>query len=314
MNAETYAEWLRCQGYRVVRTPSGYWYEASPRVYHAFPYHRLIEPPDKEVVGLLREHRALGLRYSAPVTASHGKVSYHVVCERPYDLESLSQRAHQDARQGLQHVSIEPISFSRLATEGWQLRVETLERHGQGNAECLDWWCRLCLSAADLPDFEAWGAMKDGQLVASSLAYAWDDCYVLSYQQSATSYLPYGVNNAIFFAVAHKALQRPGISKVLCGLQSLNGPWSVDEFKFHMGCTARPVRQQVVVHPWLAPFANRTSHAVVKRMLSRDPGNLTLARAEGMLRFYLEGKRPVTRQDWPDGLIHHKRELLESIQ
>jgi hypothetical protein len=45
-----------------------------------------------------------------------------------------------------------------------------------------------------------------------------------------------------------------------------------------------------------------------------EPDNPTLAKAEGMLRFYLEGKRPPARQDWPDGLAQRKGELLEASQ
>jgi glycosyltransferase involved in cell wall biosynthesis len=81
MNADTFAEWFRRQGYRVVRTPSSYWYEAGARAYQAFPYHRLIEPSEQELRGLLLKSNGAALRYSAPVTSARGKVSYHVVCQ-----------------------------------------------------------------------------------------------------------------------------------------------------------------------------------------------------------------------------------------
>jgi len=95
-------------------------------------------------------------------------------------------------------------------------------------------------------------------------------------------------------------------------LHSLDAPASVDEFKFRMGYTAKPVRQQVVFHPWLAPVFNRASHAVVKQLLHRYPDHPTLAKAEGMLRFYLEGKRPLNEQNWPECLTHRKKELLKN--
>ena len=83
MTAEVFAEWLRRQGHRVVRTASSYWYDVSPRVFQAFPYHWIIEPSEEELGRLLRENNAIALRYSAPVSAPQGKVSYHVVCEDP---------------------------------------------------------------------------------------------------------------------------------------------------------------------------------------------------------------------------------------
>ena len=94
MNAETFAEWLRRQGYHVVRTPSSYWYETSSRDYQAFPYHWVIEPDEGELNQLLRQNRAIALRYSTPFTAPRGKLSYHVVCQDPaYELATLPRQA-----------------------------------------------------------------------------------------------------------------------------------------------------------------------------------------------------------------------------
>ena len=126
---------------------------------------------------------------------------------------------------------------------------------------------RLCQCAEDLPGFEAWGALHDGELVASCLTFVCDDCYTVPHEQSDSSQLRNRVNNAIFYSVTHQALQRPGISKVFYCLESLDAPESVDEFKFRMGYTAQPVRQRVVFHPWVTPFVNTTSHSAVKQLL-----------------------------------------------
>jgi hypothetical protein len=295
-----------------VRTASSFWYEASPRVYQAFPYHWVIEPQEKELRRLLVKNNAIALRYSAPLTATRGKVSYHVVCEDPtYDLPSRPRQARQNVRKGLKYASIEPIPISRLATEGWSLRQETLAHQGRAGAESEAWWCRLCLSAEGLPGFEAWGAIHNGQLVASFLAFTCGSCYILPYAQSATSHMKYRVNNAVFYAVTHEALTHSGIKEVFLGLHSLDAPASVDEFKFRMGYTPRPVRQRVVFHPCLALLFNRLSHAVIKRRLDRRPESPTLAKVEGMVRFYLEGKRPPIAHEWPECLAHCRSDLLE---
>ena len=42
------------------------------------------------------------------------------------------------------------------------------------------------------------------------------------------------------------------------------------------------------------------SHAVVRKLLKLTPGNPTLAKAEGMMRFYLEGLRPLEDQNCPE--------------
>jgi len=152
--------------------------------------------------------------------------------------------------------------------------------------------------------------MHKGQLVASFLSFTCDGCYTLSYLQSATAHLEHRVNNALFYTVTREALSRPGISKVFAGLQSLDAPASVDEFKFRMTYTAQPVRQRVVFHPWLVPVLNRVGHVIVKRLLRWCPDYPALSKAEGMLRFYIEGKRPLREQTWPDHLAHRRQELL----
>ena len=310
MNAAIFAEWLRRQGHRVVRTPSSYWYEVSERVYQAFPYFWQIAPSEAELSHLLHKQRAIALRYSTSVGAPYGKVSYHVVCERPYDLSVLPRTTRQNVMRGLQYARVEPIPMSRLASDGWAMRLETLQRQGRVDAENETWWRHLCHSAADLPGFEAWGAFHEDELVASCLAFACDDYYTVPYQQSASAHLQNRVNNALFFEVVCQALERLDKKTVFFCLQSLDAPASVDDFKFRMGFTALPVRQRVVFHPWLAPFLGAGSHAMLKRWVARYPQKTVLAKAEGMLRFYLEGQRAPESQDWPKELVARRSELL----
>jgi hypothetical protein len=309
MNPETLAEWMRRQGHHVLRTAGSYWYEVGLHVYQAFPYHWLITPTEEELDEFLKKERAIALRYSTPQTASIGQISYHVVfTDKTYDLSILPRKVRYRVRKGLGYAKIEPISFPRLAKEGWALRIETLVRQGRSGAESQQWWERLCLSAEGLPGFEAWGALHEGQLVASLIAFTMDGCTSIFYQQSLTDQLKYGVNNALTYAFTTEVLSRPGISQIFYGLHSLDAPPSVDDYKFRMRYKAMPVRQRVVFNPWLKPFINRVSYAVIKQLRNFRPGNATLAKAEGMFRFYLEGQRPLNQQAWPEALIQTKSE------
>ena len=301
-------------GVRVVRTASSYWYEAGSHVYQAFPYQWLVEPVEQELNDLLINHHAIALRYSTPVTNPLGKVSYHVVCDGNCDLEALPRQARQCVRKGLAYASVEPIPLARLADEGWKLRQETLQRQGRASAENQEWWRTLCDSAEDLPGFEAWGAIHEGELVASFLAFTCENCFTLPHEQSATAHLDHRVNSAIFYAVAHQALARPAISRVFFGVESLDAPSTVDEFKFRMGFAAKPVRQRVVFHPWLAPLANTDlCCAIVRQLLRRRPDSIALAKGEGMLRFCREGRRSPGDQTWPDSLVERRNELSKSL-
>jgi len=313
MNAEIFAEWLRRQGHHIVRTASSFWYDPGPRIYEAFPFHWIIQPSEQELHELLSRERAVGLRYSTPLDTANGQVSYHVVFDSgPYNLQMLSANARSKVRRGLKRCQVEHISIERLAQEGWRLQHDTLERQGRSRSMSQDKWQRICLAAKDLPGFEAWGAIVQGDLAATILTACIDDTCCVLHAQSHRQYFGSYVNNAVSYTMSHEMLSRPAVRMVLYSQHSLDAPASVDEFKFRMGYTAKPVRQRMVFHRWLAPAFNRASHAVLKQPLRWYPDYPTLSKAEGMLRFYLEGKRPLNEQDWPECLTHLKRELLEA--
>jgi hypothetical protein len=311
---EAAVEWLRRQGHRVVISPSACWYDAASGVYQAFPYHRVISPSEDELRGVFKETRAYGLRYSAPLMSPSGKISYHIVYTRSaYGLEHLSRQTRQNVRKGMEYASIEPISFTRLAEEGWGLRAETLARQGRDRAETEAWWKRLCLSAEGLPGFEAWGASRDGKLVAALIVYLAGDCFVMLYQQSLTDHLKFGVNNALGFVFTQNALTRPGVKRLFYGFESLDASWRVDEFKLRMGYIAEPVRQRVVFHPALRPLVRPATLSVLDYLGGKVLHNPRWLKAAGMMRFCLEGNRPLSQQDFPECLLHQKKEWLDKI-
>jgi hypothetical protein len=313
MNPEIFAEWLRRQGYRVIRSSSSYWYEASPRVYQAFPYHWVIQPPEDEILGLLRQHHAIALRYSAPVSSPLGKISYHAIYDQPaYTLEGLDRRSRQNIRTGLKNCSVEPVTFQRLAEEGWCLEEDTAARQGRKPAMDQETWRRRYLAAADLPGFEAWGALVEGRLTASLLTFQIDDWCEFISQQCHHDYLCVRVNNALTYVVTQTMVDRPEINSIFYTIQSLNAPASVDEFKFRMGFVARPIRQRVSFHPLIAPVAIRAAHAMLVRYLKRAPESAFCSRAEGVLRYHLQGNLALEKQIWPECLEESRSEILNA--
>ena len=315
MNPETFAEWLRRQGNQVVRTGSSYWYEASSRVYQAFPYHWLIQPAEDELSNFLRQEQAIGLRYSTPIEAPYGCISYHAIYDaETYTIEGLDRRSRQNIRKGLKNCTVEQISLERLAEEGWQLELDTQHRQGSQAKQDEQAWRQRYLAAADLPGFEAWGALVDGQLAATLLTFQMEDCCEMLSQQCLREFLNARVNNALTFVVTETMVNRPGINSIFYALHSLDAPASVDEFKFRMGYRAKPVRQRVVFHPWIDPLVNGTLHKAVLGLAQRYPAKRSLAKTEGMLRFHLQGKQALGIQDWPENLFDQKAKLLEAFE
>jgi len=252
----------------------------------------------------LRDHKALALRYSTAFDALIGYPSYHVVLEeRKYNIELLGKWARKNVRRGLRESAVQPISFQLLASDGWRLHEETLERQKRDELRNRRDWERLCLSAADLPGFEAWGALVQGRLAASVITFQMQGCCYMLYQQSKQDCLTAHVNNALSYTVTQTMMRRPQVSSIFYGLHSLDAPASVDEFKFRMGYLRKPVRQRVCLHPVCLPFFNPVTHILVRTAKLLRPRNRVFAKAEGMIRFYLEGKRALKRPQSGHNLI-----------
>jgi hypothetical protein len=314
VNAEVLAEWYRMQDRRVVRTPSAWWFEASYRVYQAIPYHWSILPQEGELEALLRTERAIAVRCTTPMEAPVGQVSYHATCEdRAYDLAKLDVRSRGNVRYGLRRARIEQIPAARIAEEGWDLEVETCRRQGRDVPVTRDAWRRRYLAADSLPGFEGWGAIVEGRLAACLLALRIDDWYELLSQQSRTESLNSRSNNALAFVATRSMLQRPDVRGVLYTIESLAAPRSVDEFKFRMGYEAMPVRQLVAFHPWVERLVGSRVHRLLSAAVHQYPRTTALAKAEGMVRFHLQGKLPAERQAWPGRLLDARSALLARL-
>jgi hypothetical protein len=311
LNLEYFSEWIRRQGHHIIKTNSSYWYDVGPKVYQAFPYHELITPTNDEILDFFRQSKAIAIRFSTPLNQPEGQLSYHVVYDQTnYEFAGLPKKARHDVTRGLQYASYEPIPLLRLAKEGWSLREETLTRQGRQNAESRSFWEELCLSADGLPCFEAWGALHEGALVATLLACKIDDTVGIFYQQSLTEHLKFGINNALTYTFTREVLNRSGTKCIFYGLHSLDAPASVDDYKFRMRYSPKPVRQRVVFNPLIAPLIQPISHSLLKIIGKILVTNSQIAKAEGMVRFYLQGKRSLFDQEWPDILREQKETIL----
>lgn len=311
MDAEVFAEWLKRQGHKIYRTSSSYWYDAGPHVLQAFPYHWLITPDDREIKTLLLNHRILALRFSAPADYYAGKISYHIVLNKDYDLNLLGTKARNGVKCGLKNFMIERISFDRLAGEGWELQHDTLLRQNRERSMTRKEWELLCRSANDLPGFEAFAAISGNELAAAVIVCQVGDVYSVPFAMSHCRFLRRHVNNALFYSVSNELLNREDTKKIFFTVQSLDAPPDVDEFKLRMGFEPKIVRQNVVFHPFLKPFIRTAVYSLNRKLLEHYPENPFFAKSEGMMRFYLEGRRPVKEQNWPV-LIKEESRLLDS--
>lgn len=312
MNADIFAEWWRCQEHRVLRTSSSYWYEASPGVFQAFPYHWIIQPSEQEITDFLRQNRAIALRYSTPVESPLGCISYHVTYEeKEYSLEGLDRRSRQNVRTGLKNCQVKQISLEDLAEAGWALEMDTTDRQKRRSDLDQKKWRTRCLAAAALPGFEAWGAFAGDRLVASLLTFEMEDCCEFISQQCHRDYLSARANNALIFVVTQVMINQRRTKSIYYTMESLDAPASVDEFKFRMGYTAKPLRQRVVFNPWIPPVLVYAGHTVLRRTSGwRLFQQTRLPKIKGMFYRYVEGRRSLVDQKWPQCIEHYRESII----
>lgn len=299
MNPETFAEWQKRQGNLVFQTPSTYWCEANTRVLQAFPYDRLISPSEEELKDLVLRKHILALRYSTPLDSPCGKLSYHVYIQRPYDINDVWNKERKSVLKGLSHADFRPISFTQLATEGWLLQEDTLRRQNRTSSMNQKTWETLCLAAENLPGFEVWGGFIGTELAAALFTVRIGSSYHMLYETSHRKFKSYQVNAALFYHVTCEYLSRQGIDEVFFTLESLDAHKNIDLFKFRLGFKPRPVRQRIVLHPVLRPIANRFTCHFFSRILQYRPDNNFISKANGILRFYLDGNLPLNQQEIP---------------
>jgi len=102
-SADIFAEWFQRQGHKVIQTASSQWVDAGPRIFQAFPYHKIIQPSETELRSLFFEHGVIGLRYSTTWDAPQGLASYHVIFTGiDYPLYSLPKKARHDVIRGME--------------------------------------------------------------------------------------------------------------------------------------------------------------------------------------------------------------------
>lgn len=292
MNADIYAEWLRRQGQRVVRTQNTYWHSEGFRVYQAFPYHRLIAPSRLELAEIFSSHHATAVRFCTSADSNDGCPSYSIVFEgKRYDFDILGYRTRKNVRRGLRNCHVEPISLMRLVNEGWPARRDALERQGRHLALTRELWQKRYLYATDLPGFQAWGAIVGDHLAGYIVTFRMGECICIIDQQSHRQYLNLNINNAITYLVSQDAVSQQGVKLVFYGHESLDAPPRVAEFKFHMGYEAKPVRQLIKFHPFFSPFVNAATYSAARCAARLFPENRALSKAAGMLRFSLAGKK-----------------------
>lgn len=290
MDAAAYARFLEALGHRVVRVGEVAWYDVGRRFFMSAPPNFPVAPSDDELAQVFRATGAVGLRYAAPLHAP-GKLSYQIVLDDPgYGLESLSANNRSKVRRGIKRCRVESVSPAAIAQEGKRAHADTVGRQGRDGVLDGDRWERFFAAAAVTEGFEGWGAYVDDELAAFLITVVFEDSVEFLLARSRSDMLNAYPNNALIFTVAEEMLTRRRLREITFGLESLEPVGPLDQFKFGMGFTQRPLRQRVVFHPFVR--AALQSAAVRRPLLwwadRRGENAVFWRKVSGLLRFATE--------------------------
>ncbi len=251
MNADVYAEFLKTLGHKVIRTESAYWFDVYPRTFLAFPHHLAIQPSTNELKALFKS--ALMLRF---VSISTGTDSYYIACDqKPYTLETLTSKARNQTRRGLENWRVDSVGCDWVASHGENLNAQTLARQGRNESEFdQNYWHRVCTAAAKYYGFEGWAAVANDRAAAVAITFVMDDVAYILLQRSGRADLGSYPNNALNFEMTRRLLARPNIRMVFYGLRPLAAGDSLDHFKAGMGYRQFSIKESFSVAPAFRPL------------------------------------------------------------
>jgi len=131
----------------------------------------------------------------------------------------------------------------------------------------------------------------DGYLAAYLVTLWVEDWAYILINRSANAYLRFYPNNALIFTVTQQLLSRPGISTVSYGWEPLYPLESLEHFKLRMGFAKEPVRQCIILTPWLRPLLNPVMCRAIEKVTTIRPNDHRLQRLAGLCRIVRENWR-----------------------
>lgn len=274
---------LRAQGRPVTQTESCWWYApyGQRRLFHAFPNHRLITPSAAELKQVFQANpEAYAVRFLSPTTAAGGAESFQWTCRQTFELEALDSKDRNTVRKGLKNCTVRQLSFDELARDGETAQLDTLRRLGR-ELKSLSTTQRLSQHRA----YQAWGAFVEDQLAAFAINLRVENWVHIQVNRSATELLKFNPNNALLYVMTQQLLTDPEVEAVSYGWEPLAPLTTLDRFKLSMGYVKEPVRQNIVLAPWLRYAVNPLTRRLIRQAATWRSGDQRLQRLAGVCRY-----------------------------
>lgn len=287
MSTEGFVKFLHEMGHTVRREGGAYWYNSSPRIYMSFPFQLEIDPKSLDIRNVIGRD---GFAARFPCAPNVGRPSYRLVCDTPdYGLSSLSQKARNQTKRGLERCEVRPVESDKLLTHGIRLNRDTMERQGRKIAKGFDeYWMKYFSAAMKAEGADIWGAFVEGELAAYLVSFRMNRCAHILIVRSDSRHLNVYPNNALLFNYIRQTLGRGDVEQVSIGFESLQQRLeSLDHFKSGLGFRKVETGQRIELAWWLKLFLRKPLAARLCGLIhSKAAKDERFAKLSGMLQWY----------------------------
>ncbi len=237
----------------------GYWWanvDIDSRYFVSLPDQICVDIQREDVDSLLRRASGLLARYPSQQPAGLPCGAY-VVQDRAYKLQKLQKRIRNFVRRGLESCQIRQLERSELLTQGLELNLDTMARHGRSRPEFGDprTWARTVEAVYETKGSECWGAFVGDQLASYVMSCRDANWEHLLIQMSRAELLKSYPNHAIDYFLIERAMANPEIQGVCLGSLPLRYGEGLHNYKVRMGYEVMPQSAILAVHPLLSPLA-----------------------------------------------------------
>ena len=269
---ERLAELLERRGRRVYQS-GGYWWanvDIDSRYFVSLPDQICLDIRREDVDSLLRRAGGLLARYPSQQRAGLPCGAY-VVQDRAYTLQKLQKRTRNFVRRGLESCQIRQVERPELLSQGLELNLDTMARHGRMRPEFGDpkTWARTVEAVYETRGSECWGAFVGDQLASYVMSCRDANWEHLLIQMSRTELLKSYPNHAIDYLLIERAMANPEIHGVCLGSLPLRQGEGLHNYKVRMGYEVMPQDAVVAVHPLLSPLATSRVAGPLARQAGR---------------------------------------------
>jgi hypothetical protein len=253
------ARFMEFRGRRIVKACGAVWYAAPGRFLMSLPYQAMLDPQPGELLELIRETRAAGVRF--PSTQWSGLESgLYVLHRRPYDLESVHPKHRPRVRRGLESFHVRPATKAQLIAEGRALNLSTMARQGRYDPEFGEkrQWEILVEAAFACSEISFPAAFAGSHLAAYMITCREHRWLHILHQMSRQEDLANFPNHVLTYTVTQQAVADESLDAICYGYMPLFEADGLHEYKLRFGYEVIPHNSAFQLHPALEPILNNT--------------------------------------------------------